>query len=151
MTRSIAYCTLIVAAGVIIALSVCAPQILSDKNGFLEKFVGSDLLNILGVILAITLASAGQLHLAFNQIEERHKTPGLRTSRAGVHNAAYFLIFLFLLAVLIMIVKSALPKEEWIQSLVNGAEIFILLWYILILISLTQVTFKIRPELPPKS
>jgi hypothetical protein len=147
MSKSVAYCTLIVAAALAVVLAAYAPAILSDRNAFLEKFVASDILNVLGVILAITLASAGQVHLAINTIEEKFGHRGLNKTRNGVHKAAYWLIGLFLIAILIVVVKPLLAKEDWSQSLFNGAALFILLWNVLILLSLTQMIFVMRPEI----
>jgi hypothetical protein len=96
MTKTVSYCILIVLSGVIAAISSSSPSVLSDKNEFLSRFVGSDLLNTLGVILAITLASAAQLHLAFNAIEERAEKTVFKKSRDGLRQAASWLIGLFL-------------------------------------------------------
>lgn len=72
-----------------------------------------ELLAVLGVILAITLASAAQLHLTFNQIEESYQDKGgLSRSRRRVHSAAYWLIGLFLVAVLLVVVKPLLGSAD---------------------------------------
>src|SRR5690606_5909899 len=106
MSRSIAYCVLIVSAALVVVLAAAAPSVLSDeKNSFLKDFVNHEFLNVLGVILAITLASAGQIHLALNRIEERQQKIFLIKTRAGVRSAAYWLIGLFLLAVVLVVVK----------------------------------------------
>src|SRR5690348_3187621 len=150
MTKSIAYCTLIVTMAMVFVLAAYAPAVLSDNNSFLKGFVTSEILNVLGVILAITLASAGQLHLSFNAIEERYQRVGLSRSRAGVHRAAYFLIGLFIAAVIVVVVKPLLAKDEWSQTILNGFALEILLWNVLILISLTQTTFGMKAEIKPK-
>lgn len=52
---------------------ITQPAWLSDRNDFLRDLSSRDILPVLGVILVITLASAAQLHLEFNKIEERAK------------------------------------------------------------------------------
>jgi hypothetical protein len=143
MKQATYICILVVFAGVVLVSTIAAPTILSDGNKFLLEFVGPEFLGILGVILAITLASSGQLHLAFNQIEERFKTHGLTRTRASVRSDTYALIALFLVAVVVVIAKSALADSAWSQSLFNGTALLILLWNTLLLLSLTRTVFKI--------
>lgn len=144
MTWNIAYCSIIMAAGLISAFAVSSPETLSDKNAFLLNFVNHELLNVLGVILAITLASAGQLHLAFNKLEEQYRQKGgMSRTRAQVHRAAYWLIGLFFMAVILVVAKPRLALEPWSQTAFNGAALIILLCNVIVLISITQTIFKI--------
>jgi hypothetical protein len=99
MTRSIAYCALICAVAVVAICAIYNSSKLSDQNKFTREFVGHELLGLLGIILTITLASAANLHLAFNKIEEQYKRRGLTKTRQGVKQGAYCLIFLFVLSV----------------------------------------------------
>jgi hypothetical protein len=148
MTRSIAYCTLIVTTGVIIVLSIYAPWLLRDRNSFLRDFVNHEFLNLLGVILAITLASTAQLHLTLNQIEEKYKqVGGMTRTRAGVHSDAHWLIGLFVAGVIVVVIKPMVGSELWQQSLFNGAAILIIIWDVLILISVTRTIFKTKPRI----
>jgi Trk-type K+ transport system membrane component len=146
MTKSVAYCTLIVAGGLVIAVSLCSPGILSDSNRFLREFLNHEFLGLLGVILAITLASAAQIHLAMNRVEERYRqSGGLGKTRAGVKSASQALIFLFVLGVLVVVIKPIIATEPWQQSLFNGAALFVVLWNVLLLISITRTVFAIKP------
>lgn len=149
MNRTVAYCILVVATGAVIALSASAPTTLGDQNRFLRDFVNHEFLNVLGIILAITLASIGQLHLEFNKIEERYKQRGgLAKSRSGVRKAGYWLVGLFVAAVAVVVVKPIVPQTaEW-TSIFNGAALIVLLWNILILVSILQTVFKIEPDIP---
>jgi hypothetical protein len=147
MSKSVGYCTLIVTFAIVIVLSACAPNILSDNNTFLKSFSDEGLLNVLGVILAITVASAGQLHLTLNQAEERHGKIIFNRARSGVKAATYMLIALFLLAVLLVATKPMLSAAPWAQSLFNGTALFIVIWNVLLLLSLTQGIFGIKADL----
>lgn len=150
MSKSVAYCTLIVTFAVIVVLSACAPNILSDENTFLKGFADEGVLDVLGVILAITVASAGQLHLTLNQAEERHGKIIFSRTRGGVKSATYMLIALFLLAVILVVAKPALAgTAAWAQSLFNGVALFIVIWNVLLLLSLTQGIFGIKADLTP--
>jgi hypothetical protein len=148
MTPTIAYCTLIVSAGIIIVLSAYAPLLLSDANRFLREFVNHEFLSVLGVILAITLASTAQLHLTLNQIEERYKQAGgLSRTKVHVHRAAHCLIWLFVAGVTVVVLKPILAIQAWRQSLFNGMAIFIIVWNVLILMVVTRTVFKIKPKI----
>jgi len=147
VSKPIAYCILIVSAALVVVLAVCAPGLLSDQNEFLKGFVGDGLLDVLGVILAITLASAGQLHLTLNQIEEKHKRHIFARMRGGIKTAATALIILFVVAVTVVAAKPLCAKTLALQSLFNGAGLFVLLWNVLLLVSLTQGIFAIKSEI----
>src|SRR5207245_1925985 len=108
MSKTVAYCVLIVSAMLVVVLSAASPSVMSDDNSFLKAFVGEGLLAVLGVILAITLASAGQLHLTLNQIEERHNKYGFVRMRGSIKSAANWLIALFIAAVISVVAKPLL-------------------------------------------
>jgi len=146
MTSSVAYCLLISAATAVVVLSATSPSILGDSNEFLKGFVNHELLNILGVIIAITIASTAQIHLNFNQLEEKYQKRGFQRARAGVQRAAYVLVWLFVLGVLVVVSKPLMAREEWVQSIFNGSALIILLWNLLILVSLTQGVFAIKSD-----
>lgn len=146
MNRTIAYCLLIAGMVIIGALTISAPTILSDQNTFLKGFVSFELLNLLGVVVTITLASAAQLHLSFNRIEERFRTTdGLAKTRRSVRDGAYWLIRLFVMALVLVVVKPMMPDDAWISSALNGFAIWIVFFNVLILVELTQLVFAIEP------
>lgn len=149
MNKTISYCALIVCAGVVAVLAAAAPSVLSDdKNSFLKNFVNHELLGTLGVILAITLASIAQLHLAFNKIEEEfQRAGGLSRTRRSVHTAAYWLISLFVIAIALVVIKPIVAHEAWSQTIVNGAAILVLVWNVLILIDIMRTAFAIKPTI----
>lgn len=150
MNKTIAWCSLIVTAGVIIAISAIRPELLSDGNAFFKELVGANLLLVCGVILTITLASAGQIHLSLNEIESRHGGAFLHKTRSGVHHSAYFLIALFLASVILVTVKHYFDTPR-VEAFFNGAALFILLWMVLIMASLTRLIFAIKPHHPDAS
>ena len=145
MSKAVYICTLIVTLGVIIVISAARPELLGKENGFLENFVNHELINTMGVISAITLASASQIHLALNSIEERLKKRGLTQTRAGVRHAAYALIALLAASIVLVTVKPMLGNGASIVALCNGMSLFFLLFSVLLLLSLTKLVFAIPP------
>lgn len=145
MNKIIARCIFTVAIGVWIVLFTAAPWTISDKNEFLKHFVGGDLLNVLGVILAITLASAANLHLEFNNIENIVKTTFLSRTRSAVKKSAFSLIILFVIAVTVVVVKPLVISNENSEAFMNGAALLIVIFNMLVLTDLTFLVFSIEP------
>ncbi|ODR94713.1 hypothetical protein AUC70_08905 [Methyloceanibacter stevinii] len=145
--KTLSYISLILFAAVSVVLAAARPSWVSDSNKFLEAFVGSDFLNILGVILAITLASIANIHLEFNKIEERYQAIGLDKSRDNLKKNAAWLIGLFCVGVLIVIVKPLVCGGEVAAAVANMSALGVLLWQILILISLNRLVFAIPPHI----
>jgi len=138
-------CIFIVSVGAYIIVSLCAPWVLSDHNIFLKEFVNHEFLNLLGIIVAITLASAANLHLEFNKIEDTVGRAFLSRTRNSVKRSVSWLIGGFSFGFLLVVAKPLLPPVETSTALINGIAVLIVIFNILILIDLTQLVFKIRP------
>jgi hypothetical protein len=150
MSRTVSYCVLVVMAGLLAAIVILHPVSLSNRSEFLQDLVGTNLLLVAGVVLTITLASAGQIHLALNDIETKFGRAFLHKTRMGVHSSAYWLIGLFLASVLVVVLKPYFLFSVGAQAFFNGAALFILLWMVLIMASLTRLVFAIKPHFDPE-
>lgn len=139
--------TLLIAIALLLSLiAVCQPQLTSDNNSFLREFVGQELLSVLGFIVAITAASASSVHLELRRLEFDYKYPnGFASTRSEVKRGAFGLLFLFLGAFTLVIIKPIVANNEHVQALINGAAIVIVVWNILVLIALLQLAFKVGP------
>jgi hypothetical protein len=148
MSKSASFSLLIAVATILIVVVIVEPEWLSDKKAFVKDFMSKDILSVLGIILTITLASAAQLHLEFNKIEETAGKRFLLNSRRKVHQAAYALIFTFVFAVILLVVKPIVcdPFSDRSQAALNAIGIFTLWMNVLILIELTQAAFSIMPH-----
>lgn len=136
--------SIIVAIGLVIAFTVCAPELLAE-NTFLTIFVSAELLNILAVMATVTIASAANIHLAFNRLEEQSKKPGIFDgARKDVNGSALTLVWLFIATVFILIIKAFDVSLYWV-SFWNGACLVILLVNVFVLIDITSSVFKITP------
>lgn len=147
MNKTIARCTFISASIAWIVLSLTEPWVLGDSNRFLKNFVNHEILNFLGVIVAITLASSANIHLEFNKIEERAKERILSRTRISVKKSAFWLIGMLVLSIIIVVSKPHFGTSDIATSLVNGAALLIILFNVLILIDLTQLVFSIEPHI----
>ncbi|KZB56822.1 hypothetical protein [Thalassospira xiamenensis] len=149
MSRLLGYLIIFMSGLAMTVVSVVRPEYLSDSNEFLRNFVNHEFLNILGVILAITLASVANIHLAFNRIEERYKTKNALTkSRHNLKKSAYWLIGLFVAGAVVVFIKPVACSSPVSIALFNSAALIILIWHILILVALTELVFRIEPSSP---
>lgn len=136
--------TLAMAAMFVIAASMSFPALLGDENAFMKSFIGAEYLNLLGVMLTITLASVGPLYLQLRRLESKIGNRVLFSeSRSRVKQAAYCLVFLFAAGVSLVVLKPIFLNDPISGSLFNGACLLILLWYLLILCSLTDAFFAL--------
>ena len=146
VTRNVSWCIIIVTLGVLITLSVSEPWVLGDSNVFLKDFVNHEYLNLLGVVLAITIASAGNLHLEFNKIEDAKKIKFLVKTRMYLKRTINILIAIFVISIPLVVAKPLLPKSDISSSLVNSAALFFVLLNALALFDISQLIFKIPPK-----
>ena len=128
---------------VLLAASACAPYLLSDDgNSFLRGFVNQELLTVLGVVVTITLASAGNLHLELNKMQDRTGSPFMRT-RKSVKISAYSLILIFALAGALVIVKPLVGSDMRATAACNSVAITLMLFSLFVLVDLTRTTLSI--------
>lgn len=143
MNRTLAWVFLVAILTILLAASACSPFLLSDAgNAFLAGFVRQDLLSILAVIVTITLASAGNLHLELNKLQDRTGSPFVHTRRA-VRSSAYSLICIFAVAGILVIVKPMLGPDDHATAACNSLAIVLVLFSLHVLLDLTRTVFAI--------
>ncbi|WP_164155997.1 hypothetical protein [Sandarakinorhabdus rubra] len=138
-------------AVIALALAACAwfrPAWIGDCNELLAKFVNEQLVNVLGVVLAISLASLAQLHLSLNALEERRGQPFLANVRREIRQAAWWLIGLFAVGVVAVLAKQPLAALPFGALAVNALALWIVCFYVLILLDITFAVFNLEPEFP---
>ncbi|MDQ2106633.1 hypothetical protein [Azospirillum isscasi] len=146
--NAIAACALIALIGVLSAMSVCAPAVLTG-NKFLQGFINHELIATLGVIMSITIASASQIHLALNQIEERRNMLYFSEARREIAQSSYLLITFFLVAIILMFLKEE-AGDIRVQSFIIGLSLTVLAAYIIVLYDIVASVFAIGPILPTR-
>ena len=150
MNKTIGVCLFIVTTASVVVVSLCSPWVLSDNNDFLRGFVNHELLSFLGVLVTITLASAANLHLSLNQLEENGigSDDALAPSRASIKKSAYSLVVVMILAVVLVVAKPLVVRgaaSEVAAALFNGIAILLVLFGVLVLGDLTKMAFLLGP------
>lgn len=135
---------LIAIATILCLASICVPSVLSDDgNAFLRGFINQELLATLGIIVSITLVSAGSIHIELGKIAKQHNINLDREKRA-VRSSAYLLILLLIAALLVAVLKPVLAIGDRPTAFANSAGIFLLIWAIAVLYDLTRAAFSIN-------
>lgn len=97
---------------------------------------------ILGVIVTITLASAASLHLELNRLEDDHGET-FDEARRATKAYAYMLIWLFLFAIALVIVKPIAAHSPFLEAIFNIFAILIVVLNVMALMDLTGAVFQI--------
>lgn len=146
MNRTIAICTLIGWAALYAALVAAAPWAISDANSFLKGFVNEEFLGFMGVVVTITLASAANLYIELNKLEDKLDEAAFQKSKADVRQSAYALVTTLVAAVVLVILKPLLVCGERSAAAINGIALTVLIVAIMIMIDLTQAAFSLDPR-----
>lgn len=148
MNKTVAQCTVISFIAVWIILSVAAPWVLSDGNALLASFISQGgFISFLGVVVTITLASAANLHLELNKMEEKIQKRIFAKTRISLKKSAFWLIGMLVIGIVLASTKSLVCSTETAQSFFNGACLLIVLFNVLVLIDLTQTAFALEPSI----
>ena len=151
MNSTIAVVFLIAWVAITLTSVMVIPGPLSDKNTFLQGFVTHEFLSFMGVIVTITLASAANLFVEMNKIEDRHNKDIFSSSKKDVQDSAYALVGA-LIASLTVVVAKPWFSNAWAergQAGVNCAALGIVAFSIMIMIDLIQAAFKLDPRKTP--
>lgn len=133
---------LIVLAIILLTISFIEPFYLSDSNGFLKEFVNHEFLAILGFIVALTLGSAGNIHLELNRLEDKTDKPFTRT-RTAIKKSAVSLVIAFFAAGILVIFKPLLIQKPIFSAVANSMAILIVFFNLAVLYDLAETVFAI--------
>ena len=144
MSKAIYIVFLIVVAGGTVATSICSPKLLAD-NEFLKGFVNHEILGIMAVIMTISIASIATIHIWFNELEAKHGQKVFGQSRREINQAAFIMIWLFVVQLGLLIVRSNFSDERAI-AFFNGASILLLLASVITLLDVMGTVKALTPS-----
>jgi hypothetical protein len=145
--KTIAIISLIVTAGVIVALSACVPTVLS-QNKFLQGFVTHEILGMMAVIMTISMTTIATIHIWFNELEARHQQRVFGKARKEINLSIFYFIWIFVAQLVVLIVRSLpdLENNDVAISLFNGLSIILLLCAVFTLMDIMGVVRSLTPE-----
>ncbi|MEN5364355.1 hypothetical protein [Brevundimonas intermedia] len=152
MNSTIAVIGLIIWAAISLTMIVVAPGPLSDDNGFLLGFVNHEFLSFMGVVVTITLASAANLFVEMNKLEDRHDREIFPEAKVDVRDSAYALVGALIASVVIVVAKPWLsPFGDRGETAANCAALAVMAFAIFIMIDLVQAAFNLDPRKLPNA
>lgn len=146
MNRTIAVCAMMCWIAISVIIVVVKPSVISDQNSFLKGFVNHEFLGLMGVIVTITLASAGNLFIELNKLEDRADQSIFTKTKRSVKDSAFSLIWSLVFALLLVTAKPLFANNDASQAIANAGALTIILFSILILVDLTVAAFNIDPR-----
>jgi len=148
MVNLAAYIILFLFANLVVTISLCQPEFLSNNNAALANFFDNQFINVLGVIVALTVASASSISLELRKMEAAYAVKdGFSATRLEVQRGAFALIHLFLFSFLLVIFKKFVSDAggKVGEALIHGSALFLVFWNVMILFALMKLAFKIGP------
>lgn len=130
-------------------ISLIYPYSLSDRNSFLQKFVGGNFLSVLGFMISLSMGSAINTNFKINEYEEKSGST-LNATRKAIKLSGVSLIVSFLFAVALAVVKPIFQGVEMTEARFNSAAIVLMYIDIAIMYDLFLTSMAIPPFRKPK-
>lgn len=146
MSKAVSSCILVVSIGLWLALSFLRPELLGVGNTFLQDFLDTDFINLMGVLVTITLASTANIHIELRKMENIAGREFLTETRRRVRISAFALLWLFVASVVAVVGKPLVPQTDEAISLMNGLSLIILIIGILVIADITKLAFRVSPS-----
>lgn len=143
MSKINSWMIFIILNGFLLLISIKEPSYLSDRNDFLKDFINHNLLNFLGIIITITLASTANIYSELTKKEQLAGSEIFTGTKHRVKQSAISLIACLALAVVVVFSKSFSNDSQIFQSICNSLGLSLIAWGILIILDITKLSFKI--------
>jgi hypothetical protein len=152
VNSTIAIIGLLIWGAITVTMTAVAPGPMSDGNSFLAGFVTHEFLSFMGVVVTITLASAANLFVEMNKLEDRHDRDIFPDAKADVRDSAYALIGALIASIVVVVVKPWLsPLGDRGETFANCVALGIMAFAVFIMIDLVQAAFNLDPRNVPNA
>lgn len=143
--KTIYIVSVIVLLGVCTTISVCRPDIIGG-NKFLNDFVEHDILGIVGLMMTIAIPSIATIHIWFNELEVKSRSRIFGSARHEINSDALFLIWIFLILLVLLFLRSSFSTHQMVVSLSNGFAMVLLFCSVLTLLDILRVIKSLTPD-----
>lgn len=149
--EKVRYGTLTFFATFLGSIVVYRPYWLAD-NKFLDDFISSEIVAVLVLILTITFASVANIHLTLTRISSLvDDSAAIGKIRKRINRSASLILWSFIFAILMLIVKGWSLGNVYLVALSHGACLLILLLNVLILHTIYRSVFWLsKVNIPDK-
>ncbi len=100
-----------------------------------------DILNVIGVILAIFLPSAATLYLKLSEMDPEENNTRIIQVKGHIRSSTVVVILLFCMVVLLLIIKGLGDGSGRWGAAFNGLALVMLLAHVLVLFDITRAVF----------
>lgn len=126
-------------------LSISRPDILVE-NEFLKAFMGPDLVAVLVVVLTITFASVGNIHLSIGRMvanSTNRQAASLAASgvRIQINSNAWLIFWALIFALIALFVYGQFPEEVMVRSFATATCLTVVLLNGLVMHDLYRTIF----------
>lgn len=126
------------------------PSLIANNN-FLQSFITHEVINFLGVIVAITFASVENIHLYLSKIEaEFEKKEPFKAVRKEINENMYLMVGGLIVSIGLLVWKGFFPDSESISTAVYGLHLVIIGAYVFALIDIFGLISDMSPFLAQK-
>lgn len=141
---------IIIAYSLFVAVATVANPSFLAINKFVDDLATYELLNILGLILTITLASIVHIHFEISRIVARIYSKKLEIGQAKatearleLNSSAWYLVGSFGSAVILLTIKSEMLENLYWRSGLNGLAIGTLFLMVMIMYDIHRSIFRL--------
>lgn len=116
------------------------PNVLSDKNSFLKDFMDVDIINVLGFVTSITLASASNMYIGLKRSAQPKNK--FANTIAALKKSCIALVCILIFSFFLVVSKPLLGTTEQVQAIINSLGIILVILTMWILLDLTRAIFR---------
>lgn len=124
-------------------ISLQYPDWFSDSNSLLKNFINHEYLAFMGIIVTISLASAANIHIELNRIEEKIGVNIFSKSRKKLKISCALLIISLIISFIIVFVKGVGFNSNLTQSVINSSSIINFIFVVCLMWDLIFAAFDI--------
>jgi hypothetical protein len=136
----------------LLTLAFSNPEYLDDANNkFLSGFVNHEMLGFIGIVVTISLASAANIHIELNRIEEKIAARIFNEARGKIRGSVRALIVLLFASLILVTIKPIVANGSQSQAVVNSFALIVCIGCIQVLSDLTVAAFSLPAIIPDKS
>jgi hypothetical protein len=111
-------------------------------NKLLMSFVHDQMINIVAILVTITTASAGQLHLSLNEIERVEKKVLFIRTRKEIRDNVLWIVGIFIVEIALLLLLDWVENKRG-DAFIVGAMVTALILAILLMYDIVDSIFKI--------
>jgi hypothetical protein len=117
-------------------------SMLSEANFLIQELSSINFLGYLGVILTLSIGLLVQIFFLIDRIEYGLDQPSKKKIRSEIRSTARSLVTIFGFSIAVLFGKSVSTPDSGVWLVLSGVQIWLLLFYVLILYDVVMAVFE---------